>query len=559
MARQAPKSLNKLSAILFDFDGTLTKPGHLDFPKIRAALKCPDDETILEYISRLPEGPRKEATSILEGFEMTAALEAVPNRGAEEIIHFLKSRRIPFGIITRNRSSMVMRSLQNFRTVRPEDFSVILSRDDAFLPKPEPEGIIAAAREMGVPVEEVLVVGDFRYDIQAGERAGAVTALLTNGDSSENEHCQPDFLLSDLAELEGLVRRFFPLPAGKLPNDQLEALISDIRPGDSTVLVGPNVGQDAAAVLFPPSENVLILKSDPITFATQEAAYYAVTVNANDVIAMGAVPRWFLASILLPLGSTAEQAAEHIRKLQATCAALGIALCGGHTEITPVVNQALVGGCLAGSVTRGRLLRKENASAGDRVLLTKGVAVEATAILAREFPTELRALGVSEKTLERCRNFLFDPGISVITEGRIAAQTGHVVAMHDVTEGGLSTALEELSRAAGRRIHLFTDRIFVYKETRLLCDLIGLDPAGLIGSGSMLIVCRPAGAAEVQRKIAEAGVQVTEIGEIGEPGFGIDATDEAGRQSAWPHFEVDEITRAKTAIEATLKKKSDRG
>ncbi|MFB3904905.1 MAG: HAD-IA family hydrolase [Acidobacteriota bacterium] len=539
---------NKLSAVLFDFDGTLTVPGLLDFPKIRAALRCPDNETILEYINSLPDAERREANRILEEFEMEAAQQAVPNARAIEVLNFLKSKQIPFGIITRNRYSMVLRSLEKFEGIRREDFAVILSRDDSYAPKPDPEGIQVAAARMGVPVEEVLVVGDFRYDIQAGERAGAITALLTNGDPDHGSGCSPDYRLSDLEEVEGLIRRLLPLPPGKLPNELLGPLLSGLRSTDPSLLIGPDVGQDAAAALLPADQDVLVLKSDPITFTVDELGYYAVVVNANDLVAAGAVPRWFLATLLMPPGSTAEQAGDHLQTMDQTCRQLGISLCGGHTEITPAVNQPVVSGCLAGTVARTALLRKENASEGDRVLLTKGVSVEGTSILAREFASELARLGVPEDRLEKCRRFLFDPGISVVTEGRLAIETGSVVGMHDVTEGGLATALEELSLACRHRVRVRTDRIPVFPETRDLCALIGLDPLGLIGSGSLIIICPSGRTGDLEAKIREAGIAVCEIGEVGEPGTGVEATDQNGKRVPWPRFEADEITRVETQL-----------
>lgn len=544
---------NKLSAVLFDFDGTLTMPGLLDFPAIRAALGCPDNETILEFITSRPDAERREANRILEAFEMKAAREAKPNGRARELMDFLKSRHIPFGIITRNRLSMVLRSLENFEGIRRDDFALILSRDDQVAPKPDPEGIRVAAEQMGVPVEEVLVVGDFRYDIQAGERAGAITALLTNGDPADGAGCSPDYRLADLEQVEQLVRRLCPLPPGKLPNDLLAPLLSGIRPADPSILVGPGVGQDAAAVHLPPEHEVLVLKSDPITFTTDELGLYAVIVNANDVVTVGAVPRWFLATLLLPPGATAQQAGEHLRTINQTCSDLGISLCGGHTEVTPTVNQPIVSGCLVGTVTRAGLLRKENASAGDRVLLTKGVSVEGTSILAREFGAELKKLGVSDERLEKCRRYLFDPGISVVAEGRIAAETASAVAMHDITEGGLATALEELSVACKRRIRVLNDRIPIFPETRDLCTLIGLDPLGLIGSGSLIIVSPVEKADELEGRIHNAGIAVCQIGEIGEPGTGVEAINQAGEPVPWPRFEADEITRVARILADTAR------
>jgi hydrogenase expression/formation protein HypE len=539
---------NKMRAVLFDFDGTLTLPGLLDFPRIRAALGCPDNETILEFISRLADAEQREANRILEEFEMIAAQGARPNRRAKELLELLKSKQIPFGIITRNRHSMVLRSLENFTGIKAEDFAVILTRDDSYAPKPDPEGIRVAAEKMGVPVEEVLVVGDFRYDIQAGERAGAITALLTNGNPADASGCSPDYRLSDLDQVEGLVRWLSPLPLGKLPNDLLGSLLEELGEGDPSIMVGPAVGEDAAAVVLPGPQDVLVLKSDPITFTTDELGFYAVVVNANDLVSTGAVPRWFLATLLLPPGSTAQQAGEHLRTIHETCRKLGISLCGGHTEITPAVNQPVVSGALAGTVARAGLLRKENVSEGDRVLLTKSVSVEGTSILAREFGREFKRRGVPDERLEKCRGFLFDPGISVLTEGRIAIETGSAVAMHDVTEGGLATALEELSVACGHGIRVLVDQIPIFPETRDLCALVGIQPLGLIASGSLLIVCPPARAGELMSKIRAAGVAAVEIGEIREPGTGVMAINQAGESVPWPRFEADEITRVPRLI-----------
>jgi hydrogenase maturation factor len=165
---------------------------------------------------------------------------------------------------------------------------------------------------------------------------------------------------------------------------------------------------------------------------------------------------------------------------------------------------------------------------------------------------QFKKLGVSDERLERGRRFLFEPGLSVVTEGRLAIETASVVAMHDVTEGGLATALEELSVASGHRIRVRVDRIPVFPETRDLCALIGLDPLGLIGSGSLIIICPAAKAGVLESRIREAGVAACEIGEIGEPGTGVEAFNQASERVPWPRFEADEITRVKALIEARL-------
>jgi hydrogenase expression/formation protein HypE len=195
------KRLNQIRGVLFDFDGTLTCPSGLDFAAIRAALGCPDDETVLEFIEALPEEQAKRAQRILEDFELRAATEARPNHGAENLIKSLKAKGLPLGIITRNRYAMVVLSLANFRGLALEDFAVIVCRDDGCPPKPEPDGIRLAAQRMGIPVERLLMVGDFRYDIEAGKRAGALTVLLTNGEERKDWGCSADFRIERLEEL----------------------------------------------------------------------------------------------------------------------------------------------------------------------------------------------------------------------------------------------------------------------------------------------------------------------------------------------------------------------
>jgi hydrogenase maturation factor len=195
---------------------------------------------------------------------------------------------------------------------------------------------------------------------------------------------------------------------------------------------------------------------------------------------------------------------------------------------------------MAGTVARHDLIDKRNMAPGDRVLLTKGVAVEGTAIIAREFADRLRNLGMADSEINSGRRFL--ARISIITEARIAAESRTVSAMHDVTEGGLANAAEELSIAGGYRIKIDMDTIPVFEETRKICRLLGIDPLGLIGSGSLLICCRQTGCESLMSSIRRAGIDVTCIGEVQEEGPGITAVKKA-QPSRWPQFEVDEITR----------------
>jgi hydrogenase maturation factor len=389
-------------------------------------------------------------------------------------------------------------------------------------------------------MQEILTVGDFIYDVQAGKSSGALTVYLTNGISS-SPTCRPDYTVRDLTELEELISRLRPLPVGKLPNRFLEESLAKIGVEDSQIVIGPRVGEDVAAIQMRDDEEIVVLKSDPITFSTNRLGYYSVVINANDIATSGAKPRWLLATILLPEGANATFAQALIAEIDEFCDQYGIHLCGGHTEITDAVNQPVVIAQIAGTVTRERLLDKRCIGQGDQVLLTKGIAIEGTTTLAHEFPQELLRLGLSEKEILDAQLLLEEPGISILEEARLAAELDGVIAMHDVTEGGIATALAELSLAANRRIQIDPDLITILPETERFCAVLGLDPLGLIGSGSLLIVCRKSAADKVSARLREAGITADILGLAGERGRGVDLANSEG---VWPRFETDEIARA---------------
>ena len=293
-----------LKAVLFDFDGTLTRPGALDFPAIKAALGCPPDTPVLEFIQSLSDaGAQREAVKRLNDFEMAAAADSQPNPGAEALIRWLRRREVLVGIVTRNSRASVRRALTNFDTVRCEDFDLVISRDDAVAPKPSGDGIALAARRLGIAPEQILMVGDFVFDTAAGREAGAHTALLDPRHDSAMVNADCDFHIQHLDELMAIVRDGLPLSAGKLPNDLLRSYLEEFRMVDPSVLIQPGVGEDIAAVDVN-AVDILVLKSDPITFATDAIGHYAALVNANDIVTAGADPRWFLTTLLLPCGTS---------------------------------------------------------------------------------------------------------------------------------------------------------------------------------------------------------------------------------------------------------------
>ncbi len=527
-------------AVLFDFDGTLTKPGAIDFAVIKNALGCPVDAPILEYIAALPDPHQREnAYAALHTFEAEAAEQSMPNDDAESLLAHIRTLGIPVGLISRNSLDAIKSSLHNFRDTALGDFDVVITRDDPIEPKPSPEGILRAAERLGINADQIIVVGDYIFDMQAGRRAGAVTVLLETVLPVDMPEIDFDFKVARLDDVKEIIQLGLPLPQGKLPNSLLDRFLEHLFIKDSALLIAPGVGEDTAATDISEDE-VLVLKSDPITFATDAVGQYAVLVNANDIATSGAKPRWFMTTLLFPPGSTGSSIWLTMDELNRVASKYDITLCGGHTEITDAVTRPVVIGSLVGTVTRKNLIDKSSMRPGDKVLMTKAVAVEGTAIIAREFEGRLKALNVSDEQIQSSRQLL--DHVSIMEEAKLAVNIGGVSAMHDVTEGGLATALFELSAAGGYGISIDMDAIPVYPQTKHICRLLDISPLGLIGSGTLLICCHPGQSMEMMDALLKAGIRATCIGEVLDQKAGITAHTHDGPQT-WPTFEVDEIAR----------------
>ncbi len=332
-----------------------------------------------------------------------------------------------------------------------------------------------------------------------------------------------------------------PLPAGKLPMPLLEKLLARIKTDDPRLLVGPRAGEDAAVIDF--GDRCLVVKTDPITFATAEIGWYAVNVNANDIAVMGARPRWFMATVLLPAGQATGELAERIfAEITEACAVLGVSLAGGHTEVTVDLNRPIVCGTMLGEVARDRLILTAGAQPGDAVLLVKPAPIEGTALIALEREAELRRRGYSWKFIADAQRFLHEPGISVVAPALLAAETAAIHAMHDPTEGGVLTGLLEVARGAGVGLAIDLDAIPVPPESAALCREFGLDPLGTIASGAVIVVAPEVEADRLIAVLQAAGYPAARIGRVTPSAAGLVARRD-GQMVPWPMFAVDEITK----------------
>ena len=330
------------------------------------------------------------------------------------------------------------------------------------------------------------------------------------------------------------------MKVGKFPPDLLERLLSKIEITDDRVLLGPKVGEDAALLDY--GDRVLVAKTDPISFATDLIGWYAVQVNANDVACTGATPLWFLATLLLPETTTEKDAEAIFDQIQDACALLGATLVGGHSEVTRSVGRPIVVGCMLGEVDKGEIVHTGGAVDGDSIVVTKGIALEGTSLLAREAAETLSDSGVSDETLSRARDLLFTPGISVVKDALVACSAVRVHSLHDPTEGGLATALWEVAHAAGVGLAVEEGSIPVLPECAEVCQALDLSPLGLLASGALLVTLP---AEDVPRLVATLEGEEIEAFEIGrvtgsEEGVQIIRGHEL---EPLPGFERDELAR----------------
>ncbi|GAB4422599.1 MAG: AIR synthase family protein [Anaerolineae bacterium] len=329
-------------------------------------------------------------------------------------------------------------------------------------------------------------------------------------------------------------------PIGKLPNQKLAELLRRYPAADPRLIAGGAVGQDVAVMAM--GDRYLVAKTDPITFAADNIGWYAVNINANDIACSGATPRWFLATLLLPEAATTDALIDDIfSQIHRACAALNITVAGGHTEITFGLERPIVVGQMLGEVEPARLVTTAGAQPGDDLILTKGIGIEATAIIAAEKREELLP-HFSAAELARYANFLYAPGISVVRDAALAVAAGGVHAMHDPTEGGIATGLHELAEAAGVGLEIWADALPLPPETGRLCRHFGLSPLGVIASGALLIAADPQHSAAIVARLAGEGIRATVIGRATPPAQGRRLAGPDGDRPL-PTFSRDEITK----------------
>jgi len=330
---------------------------------------------------------------------------------------------------------------------------------------------------------------------------------------------------------------------GKLKHDYLSQLLSKIEIKDNRVILGSRIGEDAAVIDIP-GENYLVAKTDPITFVTNKIGYYAVNVNVNDLVCSGAEPKWFQSTLLLPENHTSRELIENIfNDIQNTCDSLGITVIGGHTEITHGLERPIVVGCLIGEVKKNKLVLTSGAEPNDSLILTKGVFIEGTSIIGYEKEKELKNRGYNNNFINTCKNYLYNPGISVYNEALLANQYFHIKSMHDPTEGGLANGIAEMALASNNGVIIEREKIKILPEPLELSQIFNLNPFNTISSGSLLIALESEHSTKLVELLKNNNIEAEIIGRFVEKKKGFSIKTKNGKLEPLIYTEIDDITK----------------
>ena len=309
---------------------------------------------------------------------------------------------------------------------------------------------------------------------------------------------------------------------GKVDRDFLSrVLLRNTGAVSDSVIVGPGIGLDNA-VLAVGGGNVMVVTADPLSIipsiGMERSAWLTVHELASDLTTSAVRPQFAVLDFNLPPSLKMGAFGRYVKAVSDECGRLGVSIVGGHTGKYPGSGFTVVGGgVMMGLAREGAYLTPRMMQEGDAILMTKGAAIEATAVLSLAFPRKTdEALG-SKRLAERARGYL---GLcSTVADALAASSVGikdeGVTSMHDATEGGVLGALYELARSSGRELSVERERIYVSEESSAVCAAFDLDPLVTLSEGTLVATCRPDRVEEALRALSRNGIDGFRIGRAG--------------------------------------------
>lgn len=337
---------------------------------------------------------------------------------------------------------------------------------------------------------------------------------------------------------------------GKLPlNLMLKYVYPRLGKIDSSVIVGPMVGEDAAIIDLNDGR-VLVVHNDAITGAIEFLGWLAVHIVSNDIAVRGAKPKWFLISLFLPENEIEESIDKIMAQADRAAREIDVMIIGGHTETTAGIDRPIAGTTAIGLTTKDLYVTTGGAKAGDYVIVTKGAGIEGTSIICTDLAKLLREKGVKEEIIESGAKFL--EKVSIVKEALLLAESKLVTSMHDPTEAGLMGGLAEVAYASKKTIEIHRDKIPISKETKIISSALHIDPLKLISSGTLVATVPPDNVSKALRILGENGIAAKVVGRVKEfNGNLVEAHDGSGEVEAikTPYM-IDELFKLLSSLKS---------
>ncbi|MEO0228227.1 MAG: AIR synthase family protein [candidate division WOR-3 bacterium] len=335
---------------------------------------------------------------------------------------------------------------------------------------------------------------------------------------------------------------------GKISAEVFNELIyTHLGAENKHILVGPQHGVDVGIVEI--GTKAVAMTSDPVfivpEYGFKRAAWFAIHILASDVVTSGLPPTYLTIDLNLPMSMTEEELTTVWTTIDEECKKMGMAIVCGHTARYDNCFYPMVGGATVLAVgDLDKYVSPKFCRKGDKIIITKGPAIEASGIFATMFPKLLKK-EFGEEFVRKAESLFYKMSVveDAITAVKVGVRDEGVSAMHDATECGVWGGLYEIAQAANLGVRIEKEKIVIEDCVKEICNFFGIDPYKSISEGTLIITCREQKAEKVIETLKEKGIRASIVGEMVEQKYGMILIEE-GKEKPLEHPKVDPFWKA---------------